>query len=176
VNGPRFDDLVAIGVVVKPQGRKGEVAVEPLSDRPQRFPDLRRAWLPDGSGGARAVAVESCWPHKGRFVLKLAGVDSIDEAERLRGLELRIGEELLEALPAGSYYHHQLRGLRVREEEGAELGRVEDVMETGAGAPVLVVRGPGGETLIPLAEEFVRRVDLGQGLLVARRAEVVEVP
>lgn len=170
-----FADLVAIGRVVKPQGRKGEVLVEPLSDRPDRFPGLRRAWVPVPGGGSRPVAVESVWPHKGRFVLKLQGVDSIDAAEAYRGLELRIGEEELAALPAGSYYHHQLTGLRVEDEAGQDLGIVADLMETGAGSPVVVVRGPRGELLVPLAEDFVRRVDLEGGRLVVAVPEMVDV-
>lgn len=166
-----FDDLVAIGRVVKPQGRHGEVAVESFSDQPQRFPSLRTAYVPGPAGEARAVTVTSCWPHKGRFVLKLQGVDSIDEAERYRGLELRIGEEELAPLPPGSYYHHQLRGLRAFDPQGAELGEVAEVM-TGAGeAPVLVVRGRRGELLIPLAETFVHDVDLMGGRLVATPPE-----
>src|SRR5262245_1230901 len=124
---PSFADLVAIGRIVKPQGRHGEVAVESFSDRPDRFPSLRTAFVPGPEGQARAVRVDSCWPHKGRFVLKLAGVDSIDEAELYRGLELRIGEDELAPLPAGSYYHHQLRGLRVRSPEGEPLGEVADI-------------------------------------------------
>lgn len=171
---PRFDDLVSIGAIVRPQGRKGEVLVEPLSDRPDRFPTLRRAFLPGVQGAAREAEVEACWPHKGRFVLKLQGVDSIDDAERLRGQELRIAEDALAPLPPGSYYHHQLRGLRVQDPQGRELGRVDDLMEMGEGAPVLVVRGGGGETLIPLAEAFVRRVDLAAGLLVAVKPELVD--
>jgi 16S rRNA processing protein RimM len=172
---PRFDEMIAIGAIVRPQGRKGEVLVAPLSDRPQRFPTLKRAFLPDGQGAAREAQVESCWPHKGRFVVKLRGVDSIDDAERLRGQELRIAEDALDPLPPGSYYHHQLRGLRVHDPDGRELGTVADILETGAGAPVLVVRGRGPEVLIPLAEEFVRQVDLGQGLLVAVDPLLVDV-
>jgi len=167
-----FAELVAIGRVVKPQGRKGEVLVEPLSDRPDRFPALRAAYVPAPGGGSRQVAVESCWPHKGRFVLKLEGVDSIDEAEGYRGLELRIGEEELAALPPGSYYHHQLKGLRVEDPEGRSLGVAAELMETGA-SPVLVVRGPGRELLIPLAEPFVRRVDLEGGRMVVALPEMV---
>ena len=168
-----FDELVAIGRIVKPQGRHGEVAVETYSDRPDRFPSLRTAYVADPDGRARPVAVTSCWPHKGRFVLKLAGVDSIDEAERYRGLELRIGEEDLAPLPSGSYYHHQLRGLHVVDTEGAAVGEVADIL-TGAGdAPVLVVRGGGTETLIPLADAFVKEVDLEHGRLVAARPEEV---
>jgi 16S rRNA processing protein RimM len=168
-----FADLVAIGRVVKPQGRKGEVLTEPFSDVPDRFPRLRRAYVSGPDGTAREVEVSSCWPHKGRFVLKLAGVDSIDDAERLRGLELRIGEEELAPLPAGSYYHHQLQGLRAESPEGRPLGSVAAVWETGA-APVLVVQGPEGEVLIPLAPEFVREVDLPGGRLVAVRPEATK--
>jgi 16S rRNA processing protein RimM len=173
--GRPFADLVAIGRVVKPQGRKGEVLVAPLSDRPDRFPALRAAHVQAPGGGSRAVVVQSCWPHKGRFVLKLEGVDSIDEAEGYRGLELRIGEEDLAALPQGSYYHHQLKGLRVEDERGRSLGVATDLMETGAASPVVVVRGPRGELLIPLAEDFVRAVDLGAGRMVVAVPEMVDV-
>jgi 16S rRNA processing protein RimM len=164
-------DLVAIGRVVKPQGRKGEVLTESLSDQPERFPSLRHAYLVGPDGAAREVEVASCWLHKGRFVLKLAGVDSIDEAERLRGQELRIREDELAPLPEGSYYYHQLQGLRAETPEGRPLGTVASILETGAGAPVLVVKGPEGERLIPLAAQFVREVDLAGGRLVALAAE-----
>lgn len=171
----RWEELVAIGVVIKPQGRKGEVAVQPLTDRPDRFPSLKRAFLPVESGLAREVAVESAWPHKGRFVVKLAGVSSIDEAEPLRGLELRIGPEELAALPEGSYYHHQLVGLRVVDAREGELGEVHSILETGAGADVLVVRGARGEVLVPLAVPFVQSVDLQAGRLSIDLPGVLEL-
>ncbi len=172
----RFADLVAIGRVVKPQGRKGEMAVAPFSDRPQRFPTLRRAFVPGPDDSAREVTVTHVWPHKGRFVVKVEGVDSIDAAEAFRGLELRIPEADLETLPKGSYYHHQLVGLRVEDEHGRALGVVKGLLEAGGEAPVLEIRGEGGgEVLIPLAEEFVRVVDLEGGRLVIARPETVEV-
>jgi len=174
MRGRPFADLVAIGRVVKPQGRKGEVLVHPLSDRPDRFPALRTAYVQAPDGGSREIVVESCWPHKGRFVLKLQGVDSIDDAEGYRGLEIRIGEEDLAALPTGSYYHHQLKGLRVEDRGGRSLGVAAELMETGA-SPVLVVRGPAGELLIPLAESFVHRVDLEGGRMVVTVPEMADV-
>ena len=166
-----FRDLVLVGRVVKPQGRHGEVAVSPLSDRPDRFPTLRRAFVPAPGGAAREVRVLGCRAHKGRFVLAIEGVSTIDEAEKLRGLELRIAEEDLAALPAGAFYHHQLTGLRVEDEGGGEIGVVEDVMETGAETRVLVVHGPGGETLLPFASGFVKAVDLVHGRILASRPE-----
>jgi len=168
-----FRDLVLVGRVVKPQGRHGEVAVLPLSDRPDRFPMLRRAFVPAPDGGAREVRVLACRAHKGRFVLKVEGVSTIDEAERLRGAELRIAEEDLAALPAGSFYHHDLVGLRAVDERGVEVGAVSGVMETGAEARVLVLRGPDGETLLPFAEGFVKAVDKAGGTIVVLRPEYV---
>jgi len=169
-----FADMVTIGRIVRPQGRKGEVVVQPLSDRADRFPSLRQAFVAGESGSARPVQVRGAWPHKGRFVLKLEGVDSIDDAERYRGLDLRIPEEDLSALPEGSYYHHQLRGLRVDDAGGREIGRVAEVMETGGEAAVLVVRGVNGETLIPLADAFVRTVDLLGGRVVVLVPELAD--
>jgi len=165
------EELVLIGRVVKPQGRRGEVLVHPLSDRPDRFPSLEGAFLTGPGGEAREVRVTSSWPHKGRHVLKLEGVDSIDEAERLRGCEIRISEEELAPLPEGSFYHHELTGLHVTDGAGVKLGVVEDVMETGAGAPILVVRGSEGETLVPLAVDFVKNVDLAGARIVIERLE-----
>jgi 16S rRNA processing protein RimM len=168
-----FADLVLVGRVVKPQGRRGEVAVEVFTDRKDRFPTLARAFVPGASGEAREVRVEGAFPHKGRYVLKLSGVDSIDAAETLRGLELRIPEEDLERLPAGSYYHHQLAGLAVVDETGATLGAVEEVVETAADTRILVVRGREGETLVPFADAFVRDVDLSGRRIVVVRPEYV---
>jgi 16S rRNA processing protein RimM len=120
------------------------------------------------------MEVVASWPHKGGFVLKFRGVDSIDDAEAFRGMDVRIGEEELPALPAGSYYHHQLKGLAAFDEAGEPVGTVQDILETGGEAPVLSVRGAGTETLIPLAEAFVREVDLARGRIVVVRPQYLE--
>ena len=169
---PPFRELVLVGRVAKPQGRHGEVAVLCFSDREERFPTLRRVFAGrPGSDESREMRVERAWPHKGRFVLKLEGVDSIDAAETLRGFELRIPEAELVPLPEGSYYHHQIVGLRVEDETGAQLGTVSELVETGATARVLVVRGEQGELLLPFADVFVRQVDLAAGRMVVVRPE-----
>jgi 16S rRNA processing protein RimM len=170
-----FSELITIGRVVKPQGRKGELVIEPFSDRPGRFSELRRVFLPGEGDAVVEWQVESQWPHKSRVVLKLTGVDSIDDAERLRGMDVRIPEEDLDVLPQGSYYHYQLQGLRVEDESGADMGAVADILKTGAGADVLVVRGPAGESLVPLVSSFIKEVDLRGGRLVAAPPELIDV-
>ncbi len=168
---PDSGELVLIGRVVKPQGRRGEVLVHPFSDRPDRFPGLRKAVVIAPGGETREVRVTSSWPHKGRHVLKLEGVDSIDEAERLRDCELRIAAQELAPLPEGSYYYYELTGLHVADGAGGEVGVVEEVMETGAGAPILVIRGAEGETLVPFAVDFVKTVDLAGARIIIERPE-----
>ncbi len=170
-----WSEFVTIGRMVKPQGRKGEIAVLPLSDREDRFTTLRRAFVASSDGRPREVAVDACWPHKGRFVLKLHGVDSIDAAEAFRDTDLRIAPDDLPALPKGSYYHHELLGMRALDVAGTELGVVEDLWDTGGGATVLVIRGASGETLVPLAEPFLREVDVAARRLVVSIPESVDV-
>ena len=167
-------ELVLVGRVVRAQGRRGEVLVHPISDRPDRFPGMRRVFVARPGREVREVRVSSTWSHKGRYVLKLEGVDSIDEAEGLRGSELRIAEEELAALPEGSFYHHELTGLRVDDGAGGEVGVVESVMEIAGATPILVIRGVGGETLVPFVVDFVKAVDLDGERIVIERPEYAD--
>lgn len=162
---PEWDALVALGRVARPQGRHGEVAVDPWTAMPERFCRLSRVYVDGGGGEPRALRVESARIHKGRPVLKLEGISDIGEAESLRGQELRIPEGELEPLPEGTFYQYRIRGFTVRDRTRGELGIVENVLETG-GTDVLVVRGRGGEeTLVPLCFEIVKNIDpLGESV------------
>lgn len=159
--------MVTIAHVLRPQGRRGEVLAVPLSDRPGRFDSIASVFLPGPSGRGRQVAVSGCWPHKGRVVVKLEGVDSIADAEALRGVDLRVPESELVPLPDGTYYHHQLQGLDVVDESGVAQGRVQNIIETG-GTNVLAVATSTGEKLVPLAAAFLRYVDLENRRVVIR--------
>jgi 16S rRNA processing protein RimM len=154
-----YADLVTIAHVLRPQGRKGELLTVPLSDRPDRFDTLTRVFVPGPAGKAREIAVTSTWPHRGQVVVKLEGVDSIAAAEGFRGVDLRLPEAELGALPEGSYYLHQLEGLLVVDEAGSERGRIARIIETG-GTDVASVATPQGEVLVPLAAQFLLSVDL----------------
>lgn len=75
-----------------------------------------------------------------------------------------------QALPAGTYYWHQLEGLRVEDEAGSPLGVVAEVFRAG-GAEVYRIEGAdGGELLVPAIHDVVRRIDLDAGLMVVRYA------
>lgn len=161
---------VTVARILRPHGRRGEVAAEILTDFPERLKKLKAAALWDGRAEPRSVAVRSCWISQsrgGQAIFLFEGSDSITSAEKLVGLEVQIPFSERMALPSGSYYVSDLVGCEVCEKDGETLGRISDVQFTGA-APLLVVGTPRGELLIPLAQEICVRVDTA-----ARRIEVV---
>jgi len=182
---------VTLARIVRPRGRKGEVAAEILTDFPERLPRLKEVWLTGagrrGHGGQqdRRARVRACWISQSRgrqAIFHFEGCDSIPQAEELVGLEVQIRMEARAPLPAGSFYITDLVGCEVwerpsRAADAGEaspasaanpLGIVRDVQALGAGTPLLVVDTPGGEVLIPLAKEICVRIDPG-----ARRIEVI---
>jgi 16S rRNA processing protein RimM len=163
--------FAAIARVVKPQGRHGEVAAEILTDFPDRFQSLQAAFIENPEGSPTPVPIESAWPHKGRVVLKFSGVESIDQAEALRGLHILIPKSQRALLPSLTYYVSDLVGCRVvTSEDGRErtIGTVTGVEGAGESQRLEVRRaGPeGGELLIPLAEEICTRIDTAAKLIV----------
>lgn len=146
--------------VVRPQGRRGEVVAELRTNVPEQFFASGKLYAVDVSGRRRALELEDHWFHKGRVVLKFRGIESINQAEELRGCELEIRRAELAPLAAGSYYVKDLVGCAVFD-RGQRIGEVTDV-EFGSGeAPLLVVLGTTGkELLIPFAEAYLLNADV----------------
>ncbi|HET7099520.1 MAG TPA: ribosome maturation factor RimM [Terriglobia bacterium] len=164
--------FLAIALIRRPQGRRGEVLAEILTDFEGRFRPGVRVYLEGRPGDVpQPLHFESAWPHKGRIVLKFAGVDSINEAERLRGLHVLIPFQERIPLPEDSYYWSELEGCRVMMRvSGAWVtaGTVAAV-EPAPGVPLLHVTRivPGGEEiLIPLAQDICKRIDPKAKLII----------
>jgi len=155
------DADVLVGRIVRPHGNKGHVVVESFTDfGGERFqPGVTLVASRDGD--ARMMTIDAARPYDARWVVGFEGVGSIDEAEALRGLELRIAGRDVMPLPAGSYYRHDLVGCRVVSDAGEDIGAVARVDDSGGAAPLLVVDTAGGEVLVPLAEPICRQVDGG---------------
>ena len=153
------NDFVTIARIIRPRGNRGEVAAEDLSDSLERFESAREVLLAAPGGERRDAVVEKAWRHKGRLILKLAGVESISDAEALRGHEVQIPADELAALPEGEYFLDDLVGCEVIEEEGGRtVGEVTGVLEPG-GPLLLEVRSGEREVLVPLVNEICRDVD-----------------
>jgi len=123
-------------------------------------------------GGKRTVKVEFFRRQHGRFVMKFAGIDTIEDAEKIIGAELKIPEAELPEAETGSFYTFHLRGCRVYAVQSGMneyLGDVTDVVD-GGGTQLLQIGSGKEETLIPFAESIVKKIDLE-----ARRIDV-ELP
>jgi 16S rRNA processing protein RimM len=164
-----WDDFVLVGRIARPQGHRGEVVVNPETDFiEERFAAGARVWmLRDGQPAA--VTILGAWVHKGRPVLRLEGVATMNDAERLRDVELRVPADSLRTLPEGSYYEHDLIGCVVTTTDGRVVGPVRDV-ERGAGALRLVIGQGRDEVQVPFVEAICVEVD------VAGRRIVVDPP
>jgi 16S rRNA processing protein RimM len=160
-------------LVVKTQGRHGEVAVEPHTDVPDRFQQGMRLWALLEDGERRELKIEELWPHKTWLVLKFAGVDTMDDAEALKGAELQIPQSERAELEPGWTYLSDLVGCTVFD-AGREIGKVVDVAFGAGEAPLLVVRNDelAGKLPyeIPFAEAFLEKVD------VARKQVKMKLP
>lgn len=172
-------EWVWLARIRRPQGRKGEVFAEILTDFPEKFAERRKLWLIAAVGvqvaatstaSPREIELTGHWLHKGGVVLHFAGVDSISVAEAFTGLIVAIPREERVALGEGEAYIGDLIGCALIDVAGAEpvrVGEIEDVDLTAGPTPLLVVRGAAGEVLIPYAKSYLRKLDLE-----ARRVEM----
>ncbi len=143
------------------KGLAGAVRIESLTDHPERLAAGEPLWLEDEAEPRRIL--ESAWG--GRVpVLRLEGVTDRSAAERLAG---RFLEAPPTPLAPDAYYWHQLIGLSVADEAGAELGEVVEVFRAGENE-VYRIEGPGGELLVPALREVVRSIDIASGRMVIR--------
>ena len=153
------ETAVSIGLILAPVGLRGEIKVRPLTDFPERFEAGALVWL----SGVAIEVERSRW--QGRTVyLKLHGVDDRNAAEPLRDKELLV-PELTPLEEEGVFYQHDITGLTVRDEAGRTLGKVAEILSTGAN-DVYVVRGELGELLLPAVEDVVKEIDTTGGLMI----------
>lgn len=155
--------MVTVGRIVRPHGNRGQVVVVPESDfADERFREGEILHVAR-EGAVRSVTVGASRFWNGRWIIGLSGVSSIDEAEALRGLELRIPYADLRVLGPGAFYVHDLVGCEVRTVSGERVGVVEKV-DLATGVPMLVVGGRG-EVLVPFVDAICRRVEPAAGVI-----------
>jgi 16S rRNA processing protein RimM len=161
--------LVAVGRIVRPQGRRGEVRLELLTDTPERLRELRECWLVPPQAGERHE-VEAVW-FQGRVpVVKLAGSDTLTDAQGLVGRLVTIPRATVRPLPPDRYYAFDLIGCVVETPEGARLGTIAEIL-AGPEHDYWTVQGDGRAWLLPAVTAIVERVDLRGRRVVVRPPE-----
>ncbi len=154
-------DRFRVGIITGTHGLKGEVRVLPTTDDPDRFRSLKNVLL-TGAGKETPAIIERAG-RAGRFiVLKLRGTDTIEQAVLLKGRSVEIDRADAVELEEGEHFIPDLIGCEVVTEEGRLLGRLTDVILTGAN-DVYEVSGRDGTLLLPVIPECIKSVDTEGG-------------
>ena len=159
-----MSSLVSIGRIVKPRGVKGEFLVAPLTFSVERFDSVARVFI-EVDGGTREFTIEHYRPYGSMVIVKLSEINTPEDARLLKGRHLMVPEEESPPLPEGVYYYYQIIGMDVFTVDGAFVGRVTDIIETGSN-DVYVVRDGDREHLIPAVRDVIREIDTARKRIV----------
>ena len=160
-----WDQWVLVGRVARAHGNRGEVIVDPHTDFPERRFAPGELLHIGGAGHVESFRVRSLRIHRGRPIIGLDGIDTIDAAEALAAAEIRIPPGDLMPLPGGTFYRHDLVGCTVETMAGVMVGVVSAV-EGGEEGSRLVVREGRAEVLVPLAAPICVKIDVGARRIV----------
>jgi len=167
-------DRIALGIIRKAHGVRGEASVEAWSDSPERFTEVSAVTLvsPDESS-TRAAAIESVRIHAGRALVKFAGIESPEEVQLLQNWTVEVPESEARKLDEDEYFLHDLVGLRLVDAEGTERGKVIEIEETGGGV-LLVVEGRRGKFDVPFAADICTSIDLDAKTIAVNLPDGIE--
>lgn len=156
-----MEQMLRVGVITSTHGVRGEVKVFPTTDDAQRFKTLKKVIL-DGREPLE-LSIEQVKFFKNMVILKFKGYDNINDVETWRQRDLLITRDQAVELKEDEYFITDLIGLTVVNEEEAVLGRVKDVLETGANDVYVVELTGGKELLLPAIKDCILNVDLEGG-------------
>jgi 16S rRNA processing protein RimM len=154
-------EYLAVGKLRRPHGLRGEIIMEIMTDFPER---VQEGVLLYAGESRLNLQIRSSRPHNKVMLLSFEGYDTPEAVGELRNQVVYVRAADRPPLPEGEYYHHELLGLRVIDEDGQQLGEIKGILETGGANDVYQVRTHDGrELLIPDIEDVVLEIDLEAG-------------
>ena len=148
-----------IGQIVNTFGIKGEVKVKPFTDDIKRFDKLKKINI-EQKNNKKEYEIENIKYHKDMVILKLKGIDQIEQAELLRNSYLKINRNEEEPLEENTNNNVDLLGLSVYTEEGILLGILDDIYNTGSNDIYVVKDELGKQTLLPAIQDVIKKIDI----------------
>ena len=168
-------DRIAVGVIRKAHGVRGEASVEPWTDTPDRFEAGARVILVSpGEVETRDMQIASARTHGDRVLIKFDGIETPEDVQDLRGWTVEIPETEARSLDAGEYFLHDLAGLHLIDSEGRDRGEILEAYEGGGGILLNVRRKDGKKYEVPFAEEICTEIDLKKKKIVVDLPEGID--
>lgn len=159
-----------VGQIVNTFGVKGQLKVKPFTDEMERFEELKTVYICK-KNEMKKVEIEEVKYHKDMILLKVKGIDDMTEAEKYKGLFLKIDRKDAKKLPENTYFIADLLGLEVYTDEGELLGRVDDIFPTGANDVYVVKDEMGKQILLPSIPEVLKEIDLEKEKIIVHLIE-----
>ncbi len=154
-----------IGQIVNTFGIKGVVKVNPFTDDISQFEEMETI-LVDKKGSLLEMQIEEVKYSKNQVLLKLKGIETVNDAEKYRNCYLKLPREKARKLPKNTYFIADLIGLEVYTEEGKLLGKVDDIYNTGASDIYVIKDELGKQILLPAIKDVIKQIDLEQEKIV----------
>jgi 16S rRNA processing protein RimM len=154
-------EFLVVGKLRHPHGVRGEMLLEVITDFPERLACGVSVYVGEQR---QRLRIRSRRTHGKGLLLAFEGYDTPEAVGALRNALVYVTAADRPPLPEGEYYHHQLLGLRVVSDEGQEMGTVHEILSTAAN-DVYVVRGEGGEILLPAIQSVIQEIDLENRLI-----------
>ena len=165
-----MNKYLELGQIVNVKGLKGEVKVNSFTDDNTKFERIPNVFLKQ-KGNLKEYSIEKVGYSKNQVILKFKGVDSVEEAEKIRNSYIVVDREIFGELPEGVYYIADLLGLDVYTEDGTLLGKVDDIFSTGSNDVYVVKDELGKQKLLPGIDEVIKQIDLESGKIIVNLIE-----
>lgn len=160
-----MEKYLEVGQIVNTFGIKGQVKVTPFTDDIKRFDELKEIYI-EKKNELKLFQIEQVNYSKNMVILKLKGVETPEEAEKLRNCYIKIDRKDAKKLPEGTYFIADLIGLDVYTDENKLLGKVDDIYNTGSSDIYVVKDELGKQILLPAIKEVLKQVDLENGKII----------
>ena len=164
------EDLLLMGKVVRPHGIEGALRIKSYAQSEESFLNAGTVFLRSSPGETREYAVASVRPHKNILLIKLEGLNTLEEAETYRGAAILIKRDSLPREGDGEYFWHELIGLEVYLSGGDYVGILKHILPTGSN-DIYVVQEGRSEVLIPAIHEVVKEIDLINNRMIISEVE-----
>lgn len=154
-----MQEYFEVGQIVNTFGIKGFIKVKPFTDDVERFEELKTVYICK-KDKLEEVKIEEVKYHKDMVLLKVKGIDDLNQAEKLKGFYLKIDRKHAKKLPKDTYFIADLLGLEVYSDENEYLGKLEDIFKTGANDVYVIKNELGKQLLLPSIPEVIKEIDL----------------
>ena len=165
-----MEEYFEIGQIVNTSGLKGILKIKPFTDDIKKYSNLKTIYIKTKSG-LTEFKIEQVRYVKNMVMLKLAGIDTVEEAEKYRNLYIKILRDQEEELEEGSYYVVDILGCKVNTDANQELGKIVDVFQTGSNDVYVVKDEQGKQILLPAIKQVIKNVDIKNKIITVHLLE-----